>query len=236
MEVIMRRINNLNMLLSYIEKYNLNSIFEKDMIQYMELFSFSKGELVCSKNSEMNYMYFLVKGKLKVYTLHDNGKSVLLRFNKPLNILGDVEFLTNLKIQCNVESVNESILIGIKITDLFSHAYNDPNFLRFVTKNLSQKLYAVSNSASINLLYPLESRLASYLLSISVDENNSSNINEIRTSKFTDLATLLGTSYRHLYRIINDFISKGIIEKKGSIIVIKDINKLKELSDGNMYE
>lgn len=232
----MRRINNLNMLLSYMEKYNLNSIFEKDMIQYMELFSFSKGELVCSKSSEMNYMYFLVKGKLKVYTLHDNGKSVLLRFNKPLNILGDMEFLTDFKIQCNVESVNESILIGIKTNDLLNHAFNDSKFLRFIIKNLSQKLYAVSNSASINLLYPLESRLASYLLSISFDENNSTNISEIKTSKFTDLATLLGTSYRHLYRIINDFISKGIIEKKGSIIVIKDIDKLKELSDGNMYE
>lgn len=232
----MRRINNLDMLLSYIEKYNLNSIFEKEMIQYMELFSFSKGELVCSKSSEIKYMYFLVSGKLKVYTLYDNGKSVLLRFNKPLNILGDVEFLTDYKIQCNVESVNESIIIGIKTNDLLKHSYNDSKFLRFVIKNLSQKLYAISNSASINLLYPLESRFASYLLSITFDENNSNNISEIKASKFTELATLLGTSYRHLCRVINDFISNGIIEKKGKTIIIKDINKLEELSGGNMYE
>lgn len=232
----MKRINNLDMLLSYIEKYDLNSIFEKEMIQYMELFSFSKGELVCSKSSEMNYMYFLVKGKLKVYTLHDNGKSILLRFNKPLNILGDLEFLTNYKIQCNVESVNESIIIGIKINNLLKYAYDDSKFLRFVIKNLGQKLYAVSNSASINLLYPLESRFASYLLSISFDENNSTNISEIKTSKFTELATLLGTSYRHLCRVINEFIAKNIIEKRGNTIIIKNIGKLEELSGGNMYE
>ncbi|WP_411678745.1 cyclic nucleotide-binding domain-containing protein [Clostridium thailandense] len=232
----MKRINNLDMLLSYIEKYDLNSIFEKEMIQYMELFSFSKGELVCSKSSEMNYMYFLVRGKLKVYTLHDNGKSILLRFNKPLNILGDLEFLTNHKIQCNVESVNESIIIGIKINNLLKYAYDDSKFLRFVIKNLGQKLYAISNSASINLLHPLESRFASYLLSISFDENNSTSISEIKTSKFTELATLLGTSYRHLCRVINEFVSKDIIEKRGNTIIIKNVGKLEELSGGNMYE
>lgn len=232
----MKRINNSDMLISYVEKYNLNSIFEKNMLQYMELLSFSKGELVCSKSSEMNYMYFLVSGKLKVYTLHDNGKSVLLRFNKPLNILGDLEFLTGYKIQCNVESVNESIIIAIKTSNLLKYAYDDSEFLRFVIKNLSQKLYAVSNSASINLLYPLESRFASYLLSISFDEDNSTNISEIKTSKLTELATLLGTSYRHLCRVVNEFVSKDIIEKKGTTIIIKNINKLKELSGGNMYE
>ncbi|MBV7276487.1 cyclic nucleotide-binding domain-containing protein [Clostridium sp. PL3] len=232
----MKRINNLDMMLSYIEKYDLSSIFEKEMIQYMELFSFSKGELVCSKSSEMNYMYFLVRGKLKVYTLHDNGKSILLRFNKPLNILGDLEFLTNHKIQCNVESVNESIIIGIKISNLLKYAYDDSKFLRFVIKNLGQKLYAISNSASINLLHPLESRFASYLLSISFDENNSTSISEIKTSKFTELATLLGTSYRHLCRVINEFVSKDIIEKRGNTIIIKNVGKLEELSGGNMYE
>lgn len=232
----MKRINNLDMLLSYVEKYNLNSIFEKEMTHSMELLSFSKGELVCSKSSELKYMYFLVSGKLKVYTLHDNGKSILLRFNKPLSILGDLEFLSAHKIQCNVESVNESIVIAIKTSDLLKYAYSDSKFLRFIIKNLSQKLYAVSNSASINLLYPLENRFASYLLSVSLDENNFNNISDIKTSKFTELATLLGTSYRHLCRVINDFICKDIIFKKGSTIIIKDINKLKELSGDNMYE
>ena len=151
----MKRLFNSDILLSYVEKYDLNSIFEKDMLKHMELFIFDKGELICTKGNELKYMYFLVSGKLKIYTLHDNGKSILLRFYKPLNVLGDVEFLTDFKIQCNVESLNESILIGLPLNVLHKNADNDAKFLRFITKNLSYKLYTISNATSINLLYPL---------------------------------------------------------------------------------
>lgn len=232
----MKRIINPNMLLSYIEKYDLNSIFEREMIKYMELFCFDKGELICVKGSEMKYIYFLVNGKLKVYTLHDNGKSILLRFYKPLNLLGDVEFLSGFKIQCNVESLNETTLIGIPFIVLHENASCDSKFLKFIIKSLSQKVYTTSNLTSMNLLFPLENRFASYLLSISVDDCTDSNISQIKTTNLTELAALLGTSYRHLNRIMNDFIRNDIIQKEKGIIKIKNINRLKELSGGNLYE
>ena len=73
-------------------------------------------------------------------------------------------------------------------------------------------------------------------MSVTIDDCNSINKNELKTFKLTELATLLGTSYRHLSRIVNEFITNGIIEKKKGIITIKDIEKLKELSGGNLYE
>lgn len=231
----MKLIYNSKLLLSYIKKYNLNSIFEREMIEYMELFSFVKGELICSKNTEMKYIYFLVSGKLKIYTLHDNGKSVLLRFSNPLSILGDVEFLTDVNINCNVEALNQGVLIAMKFDILHKYAYNDSSFLRFVIKNLSSKLYTTSNSASINLLYPLENRFASYLISVSMDNTNGK-YNELKTSRLTDIANLLGTSYRHLCRVVNKLISDGIIEKSKGTIIVKNPNRLKDLSGGNLYE
>ncbi|MCT8978814.1 cyclic nucleotide-binding domain-containing protein [Clostridium sp. CX1] len=231
----MKKIFDINRLNQYIEEFELNSIFEKDMIEHMELFCFSKGDMICTKDNYVNYVYFLVEGKIKVYTLHDNGKSILLRFSNPLSILGDVELLSDYKGLCNVESVTETFLIGIEIVKLKKYAYNDTKFLRFVIKNLSYKLYNTSNATSINLLYPLESRFASYLLSIS-GEGSSSSGDDIRTSKLTEIANLLGTSYRHLNRIINEFVNKDIIIRKRGTIIIKDFHKLKELSSGNIYE
>lgn len=231
----MKKIFDHSLLTSYIETYSLNSIFKEKILGYMELFKFDKGELICTKDSEIDYMYFLVEGKIKVSTLHDNGKSVLLRFNKPLSIFGDIEFLTDYKVQCNAEAQSQALLIGIKMDILRAYAYEDTKFLQFLIKNLSEKLYVISNSTSINLSYNLENRLASYIISVIDDENNLNN-KEVDFSKPTEIASLLGTSYRHLNRVIQEIVSKGIIEKNKKIITVKNFQKLKELSDGNIYE
>lgn len=52
--------------MSYIRKYDLEKILKENIIEQMELISFSKGEVVCSSDSELRYMFFLVEGK-RVY-------------------------------------------------------------------------------------------------------------------------------------------------------------------------
>ena len=85
-------------------------------------------------------------------------------------------------------------------------------------------------------MYPVEVRLASYLLSVSFDETDSLLKSEINIS-IKDAANLIGTSYRHLNRVITQFCAEGLIERRnrGSILV-KDRNGLKELAGDNIYE
>jgi CRP-like cAMP-binding protein len=232
----MKRITDKNLLEAYIREFDLDSLFQKDMRPYMSLMSFERGECICNTGDELEYFYFNVKGKLKVYTLMENGKSLLLRFNKPLSILGDVEFMSGYKIKCNVDSLNESHLIGMTVDDIRKHAGNDPIFLSFVIRNLGYKLYTISNSTSINLLYSLEKRFASYIISISSEDSNSRGINEIKTTSITEMATLLGTSYRHLNRVISELADRGIVSKKNGVISVLEYRALKELANGLLYE
>lgn len=82
----MRRISDSERLNYYINKFKLNTVCNKLLLGAMELFSFINGEIIYSKGSKVSHVYFLVEGKLKIYILHDNGKSVLLRFNRPLSL------------------------------------------------------------------------------------------------------------------------------------------------------
>jgi CRP-like cAMP-binding protein len=97
-------------------------------------------------------------------------------------------------------------------------------------------LYTISNSTSINLLYSLEKRFASYIISISSEETSSKGINEIKTTSMTEMATLLGTRYRHLNRVIRELVDKGIVSKRNGNISVLDYAALKELSGGLLYE
>ncbi|MCG8483477.1 MAG: cyclic nucleotide-binding domain-containing protein, partial [Clostridia bacterium] len=144
----MRVISDKKLLRSYIEKYNLRHIFDDALIKDMELFCFDKGEIIFNKGIDLKYMYFLVSGKIKIYMLQDNGKLLLIRLNRPLNVLGDIELLTDYQTQCHVESLDESLCIAIKMSILRETACKDAKFLQYIVKNLSSKLYTISNSAT----------------------------------------------------------------------------------------
>jgi CRP-like cAMP-binding protein len=85
-------------------------------------------------------------------------------------------------------------------------------------------------------MYPVEVRLASYLLSVSFDESNSAFHEELRASSLVDVANLIGTSYRHLNRVIRKMIEEGLVERAKGYIVIKDRKGLSELAGHNIYE
>jgi CRP/FNR family putative post-exponential-phase nitrogen-starvation transcriptional regulator len=73
-------------------------------------------------------------------------------------------------------------------------------------------------------------------MSVAICKDDLLYIEEIRTSKLTEIATLLGTSYRHLNRVIDKLIARKIIRKEKRAIIIENIKALKELSRGNLYE
>ncbi|WP_249599343.1 helix-turn-helix domain-containing protein, partial [Peribacillus frigoritolerans] len=51
-----------------------------------------------------------------------------------------------------------------------------------------------------------------------------------------EIADLIGTSYRHLNRVIHKFCGEGIIQRKKGVINIKDLSRLRERAEGNIYE
>jgi uncharacterized protein (DUF488 family) len=58
----------------------------------------------------------------------------------------------------------------------------------------------------------------------------------LSTTSLTDTANLIGTSYRHLNRVIRQFCSDGLVERSKGFILIKDREALKTLAGGNIYE
>lgn len=69
---------------------------------------------------------------------------------------------------------------------------------------------------------PVEMRLASYLLSVSFDESDSLCKGQLSTASLMDATNLIGTSYRHLNRVIQQFCAEGLIERNKGFILVKD--------------
>ena len=220
----------------WVRTYDLAGILNEPTMRHMELFCYENGELVFSDGDRLSHMLLIVANKLKLYKLLPNGRSVLLRFYKPLSVIGDVELLYGYPANCYAQAVGNACAIAVPMEILKETAFDDPRFLRFIIRQLSGKLLTMSNASSLNMLYPLENRLASYLVSISGNVRDEEEADEIRTPKLTEVAELLGTSYRHLNRVLSKLEKEGYLERKRGAIVVRDFPSLYGLAEGNLYK
>ncbi len=225
----MRKILNNDLLNYYIVKHNIESIFDKDILKHAQLHFYQKDEYILEAESSLEYYYLLVDGKIKISYLFENGKSMLLKFYKEFNSVGDLELLKNIPILCNIDAIEDTYLIAIPSDILRKEYLDNLKFLHHLIDSLSEKLYATINNSSYNFVYPLINRLSSYLVEHITDKNYI-----ILSSSFLEIAQFLGTTYRHLNRTFKELESKSIIKCDNKTIYILDESRLRELSK-NLY-
>lgn len=231
----MIKINDFKEMDNYIIKYGIDEIFTSSMKSIMKLFLFKKNEYICREGEEINYLFFFVEGKAKVYTTLSNGKSLLLSFFKEFKILGDLEIINAKLASSNVQVIEDTYCIGISLENVREYLLNDAKFLRFICNSLGEKLYRCSKNSSINLLYPLENRLASYMIA-TCERVDDSGLTIVKFNEnLTEISELLGTSYRHLLRTLNVLSLKGTIKKKNNYYEVIDEENLRKLA-ADLYE
>lgn len=228
----MEELHDESLFSSYMKTHQLQNVFHQKLISHVSLWCYQQGELICSKGDKREYMYLLVKGKLKIFTTTKEGKTFILCFKNPLEAIGDIEYVQQTDMVNTVEAVTEVHMLRISHQALMRHAKDDPRVLTFLLKGITNKFYTKSNDLSFHLLYPVEVRLASYLLSVLTSDDDA----RARPLRLTDAASLIGTSYRHINRVIQQFQEKGLIERQRGKITICDQKGLLEIAEHNIYE
>ncbi|MDR7073106.1 Crp/Fnr family transcriptional regulator [Fictibacillus barbaricus] len=231
----MKELRNRELINNYIRINQIELILNEEIMPYLTIYSFDQGELICSQGEPAENLYILVKGKVKIFTTSTEGKTLILSFKTPMDVIGDIEYVQNTDIVNTVEAVSSVHMIGIHHRWLKKYVNDHPPFLQFLLKIITNKFFIKSNSMSFNLLYPVEVRLASYLLSSSFDESDSLYKGQLSINS-KDAANLIGTSYRHLNRVIQQFCTQGLIERNKGYILVKNRDGLRALAGQNIYE
>ncbi|PEC90391.1 hypothetical protein CON02_12900 [Bacillus cereus] len=220
----------------YLKTNKTLEVFSEIDTAYFQLNHFEKDELICNIDDEMDRLYFVVKGKVKVYTITSEGKKLILRFINPLAIVGDIELIQNSKAHNVAEACSDVVAISISNTVIRNKLLHDPIFMKFLLENIANTLKISTRFTALNLLYPVEVRVASYLLSISTDSNGNMYKGDLDATSVTSIADFIGVSYRHVIRVLQRFYNEKLIEKSNGVIVIKDFSRMKEVAKDNIYE
>lgn len=225
----MKTIDNKKILENMIEKYNIPDLFSNDIRPFLKLYYYRKNDYIVKHGDKLDTFLFQVSGKAKVYVPTSNGKSLLLTFYEPFKVFGDLEFIGDIVANTNVQVIEDTYCVGVSLQILKEKFIDDPKFLRFVCSSLGDKLLQSSNNSSINLLFPLENRLSSYIIATS-ERKKGLEDDLVFKGNLTEVSELLGTSYRHLLRTLQKLCEKKILNKLGASYVVIDEAKLKELA------
>ena len=222
---------------SYIDKFGLREIFSKMHNDDFSLVYIPKGDIICLKGEEMKYMYLIVEGKVKVYAATPDDKRLILRFHKALEVIGDLEYIQDPIVHHTVEAGTNCKALKISYETIRRKVGDDPAFLAFMLKVLTRKFRDKTDAVTFNLLYPVEVRVASYLLSLTNTDEEKSFFHDVsHGSSLTDMADMIGTSYRHLNRVLKKLCMDGIIERNGGKLFVKDMDALASIAEDNIYE
>jgi CRP-like cAMP-binding protein len=222
----MKIISNKNLLDQYYTKYEVEKLFDADMRNHAKLLFYEKYELVLRSEEELTNYLLLVEGKVRISYPFENGKSMLLKFYKPFNTIGDLELLKNMPVRCDVEAITDTYFIALPIGIIKRNYMNNINFLHHLIDSLSNKLHATINNNSYNYVYPLVNRLSSYL----VEQLTEPQKNIILNESLKDISQFLGTTYRHLNRTLHELEALAIIRCEEKTIHILDEEKLRVLA------
>ncbi len=228
--------NRSDLIIHYLKTNKMLEIFSEIDTAYFQVNHFDKGKFICNIDDAMDRLYFVVKGKVKVYTITPEGKKLILRFINPLAVVGDIELIQNSKAHNVVEACSDVIAISISHAVIRNKLLHDPIFMNFLLENIANTLKISTRFKALNLLYPVEVRVASYLLSISTDSNGNMYKKDLDATSISSIADFIGVSYRHVIRVLQKLNTEKLIEKKNGVIVIKDFSRMKEVAKDNIYE
>lgn len=207
---------------AYIEKNSIQSLFSFPVTEYIQVQEFERGEFIIKEGSFPEYLYYVIEGKAKIYLTHSNGKVSLINFIQPGTFIGEMELLNEDYYSKGIQTATKTICFAVPVYTYKDQLLNDPTFLKCLCISLSNKETVMVAKYSQSLAYPLENRLAEFLL-LSAD-------GDFYKEKHTEVCEYLGVSYRHLLHVFAQFIEAGYIEKQGRGYLIKNKEMLQQFA------
>ncbi len=190
---------------------------------------FRKNEYMLRQGYASESILLVLSGKMKVFIMSPNGKTLLFCFYTKRGILGEAEFATGAETAAmSVQAITDVYCIGIPRDRYHDYLTRNIAFMNAVSAALASKLFRCTRNSAVTILYSLESRLCAYIAMMS--DNGCFN------EKLTEISEALGTSYRHLLRTLDSLCRQGVLRKAGKGYHVEDREALERIGDDYYLE
>lgn len=190
--------------------------------------TYSKKQPLYHEGKRPRYLYYLVRGKVKAFKIHEDGKEYITDILSDGDFIGYHALINDSNYADSTLILEEAEIMQIPREDFLQMIYKDiqvaAKFIHIITQNIKEK-----EERLISLAYSsLRKRVAKALVDIHSKYNSNGGPNPIVVSR-DDIAHYIGTATESLIRTLSDFKAEKLIQIKESKIIITDIGKLQNL-------
>jgi len=188
--------------------------------------TFRKKENIYTEGSHPKGVFFVVKGKVKTYKTHEQGKELITGLYKEGDFFGYLPLLEGKEYRDSSKALEDTEICMIPKEDFFSLIYQNSEVSRKFIQLLSDNLQEMEDQL-IKLAYSsVRKRVAEALVTLADRYRKENEQTFSMNISREDLASLAGTATETTIRTLSDFKDEGLIDVKNGCISVVNYNKL----------
>lgn len=193
--------------------------------------TFKKKEVIYQEDSFSAGIFFLSKGKVKTSKINNDGKEFITSLVHEGEFFGYGALLEELPYSDTAVALEESEICIIPREDFFSLLYNSRDvagaFIRILSNEVKDK-----EDRLLRLAYnSVRKRVAEALLLLKERYSHGKADPFSMAISREDLANLAGTAPETVIRTLSDFKDERLVEVKGSMVTILEVEKLQKMKN-----
>ena len=197
------------------------------------LIEYPKGALLFVEGQAPRGIFVLCKGRIKLSICASDGKTLILRFAEPGEVLGLSANVSGTPYELTAETVDPCQVNFVKRDDFQRLLREHSDVCLRIAEQLSNK-YATAcrEFRDIGLPHSAAEKLAKLLLNLSVHNGDAAKAQPRVKLALThdEMAQMIGTSRETVTRLFADLTKQEIVERKGSTLRIRNKAALRALA------
>jgi len=190
--------------------------------------NYDKKQMLYQEGKRPRFLFYLVKGKVKAYKSHEDGKEYITNLYSDGDFIGYTALIEDSNYDDSATILEDAEVMMIPKDDFLQMVYSDisiaSKFIHIITQNVKEK-----EDRLLNLAYSsLRKRVAKALVDIVEKFNLKEQSSPIEISR-EDIAQYVGTATESLIRTLSDFKAEKHIDIRSGKIVVNNVEKLRNL-------
>jgi len=203
----------------------------KEIEPYLRASSFSRKEVIFAEGDPPDYLYFVMKGKVKITKLSQEGKEIIIEIISPFDFFGGVAVMRGFPYPANAVAMEKTDILKVSRKDLLRILDRFPSLMYCMTMNLGDRMRGAHETLKNIALERVEARIVSLLLKLAENlgkQTDEGVLIDMRLSR-QDIADMVGTTVETAIRTMTRFRKSGLIREVDGRVLITDPKGLSAL-------
>ena len=201
------------------------------IIESGEKASYKKGAVVFAQGEKPRGIFLVLAGAIKLYISSSEGRSFILGFKGPGNILGLASTILGRRYEATAEATSPTTAIFLRREALFKLLQEETNTALETAELLSERCFMLLDELrNVTLSDSAEQRLAAFVLRLQNGRQDNGASVHLQGAKQEDLAQMVGLCRETTSRALSRLKQRQILDWGHSTLVVWDWDALQKLA------